>query len=143
MNTELQAEIFGGTARTKPPDLYNLAAQLLRGMPPDWRWCKLESINTPFGRFTQVTGAVPTGIYSHGSKKGRPKWPAKRNCNVLQFSPAEIEQVRLKWEDETGKCSACGGDGQELFKISIEGNSYHKCRRCGGTGVAPKQTLST
>ena len=129
---------------TEPPDLYDLAAQLLRGMPPEWQWCELASINTPFGRFPQVTGAVPTEFYSRGPKKGKPKWLARYCYSVLQFSPAEIEQVRLKWEDETSKCSACGGDGQELFKISItNGNSYRECRRCGGTGVAPKQTLFT
>jgi hypothetical protein len=122
------------------PDVYNLAAQRLKGMPEDWQWFSIESKESPFGRFTQVTGAVPVGFYSRGPRKGRTKWPANKDCQVFQFTPAQLDDVMLAWEAETGNCFTCGGDGQEQFGWSkAEGRRYRQCSRCGGTGKAPQQ----
>ena len=144
--TMAQPTLFNSdpTTETTPPDIYNLAAQRLKGVPVDWQWVSIESKQSPFGRFTQVTGAVPVGFYSRGPRKGRAKWPARKDCQVFRFTPAQLEEAMLAWEAETGNCSTCGGDGQEQFGWSkAEGKRYRQCSRCGGTGKAPQQTLFT
>lgn len=126
------------------PDVYNLAAQRLKEMPIDWKWCTIESKESPYGRFAQVTGAAPVGIYSRGPRKGQPKWPAAKDCQVFQFTPDQLEQVKLTWEAETGHCFQCGGSGQERFGWSkAEGSRYRKCGRCSGTGEALQQVVIT
>ena len=128
----------------KPPDVYNLAAQRFKGMPVDWQWFSIQSKESPYGRFVQVTGAVPVGFYSQGPRKGRPKWPINKDCQIFQFTPAQLDEVFFAWEAQTGDCFKCGGSGQESFGWSkAEGKRYRQCSRCGGTGKAPQQTLST
>jgi hypothetical protein len=142
MTDQLALQTAPNSEPPKTPDVYSLAAQRLRGMPADWQWCTVESKDSPYGNFIQVTGSVPVGTYSRGPRKDQPKWPAAKDCQVFQFSPAQLEQVRLDWQAETGHCFTCGGSGQERFGWSkAEGSRYRKCGRCGGTGEALQQVV--
>jgi DnaJ-class molecular chaperone len=55
-------------------------------------------------------------------------------------SQEQIRQARTAWQQATGLCARCGGDGQVVTRIDSSGSLGHKpCDACGGTGraVAP------
>lgn len=128
------------TTKTRPPDLFAIAAQKLYNMPVDWVPLRYEIKESPYGKFYEITGAVPLRYLSKGKNKGKPVWPPRKDCEVFRFTLEQKEQVRIAWEAETGNCSTCGGDGQEFIGWSrVDGNRYRQCSRCCGTGKAPRQ----
>jgi DnaJ-class molecular chaperone len=48
----------------------------------------------------------------------------------------EVRQTRIRWENETGMCSHCGGSGQQVKSTGISGTTYRECISCDGTGKA-------
>jgi DnaJ-class molecular chaperone len=51
------------------------------------------------------------------------------------ISNEQVAETWRQWEAETGRCSHCGGSGQQVKSISVtEGASYRTCSGCGGTG---------
>ena len=123
------------TTKTQAPDLHAVAAQKLHNMPFNWIPFRYEVKDSPYGKFYQITGAVPLRYLTKGKRKGKPVWPTEKNCQVFTFTPQQIEKVTLEWETENNFCSHCGGDGQELAGWSkADGTRYRTCRRCNGTG---------
>lgn len=127
------------TTKTQPPDLFAVAAQKLHDMPVDWLPVKYETKESPYGKFYQITGAVPLRYLSKGKNKGKPVWPPDKDCQVFTFTPEQIDRVTLDWEAETNCCSLCGGDGQEF----ADGTRYRICRRCNGSGKPAQQNCAT
>jgi hypothetical protein len=128
------------TTKTRPPDLFAIAAQKLHNMPVDWVPLRYEIKESPYGKFYEITGAVPLRCFTKGKYKGKPVWPQRKDCEVFRFTLEQKEQVRIAWEAETGNCSTCGGDSQEFIGWSrVDGNRYRQCSRCWGTGRAPLQ----
>lgn len=124
---------------TERPDLYNLFGAS-SGMPAGWRWYALEALDgvSP-GSAVLITGAVCTATFSRGARVGQVNW-AKRDKTTdrkLVATKAQLDAVRDAWEAETGKCSDCGGSGQQAWGWGSEGAMYRHCRRCGTTGGKP------
>jgi hypothetical protein len=119
----------------KAPDWYNLIAKE-RGMPEGWQWFQLDAIHDG----TLVTGAACNVVFKRGPRKGTPNWDKRDRTTEakLSIAVAEISERMLLWERETGQCSRCGGDGQELAGWCVaEGHKTRTCGRCDGSGKAP------
>jgi hypothetical protein len=115
-------------------DLFNLTARRVHNMPEDWRWCRLNSHNKPED-FIEVEGAIPTGVFKSGPRKGRPKWP--KELQTIWMRRRDMDRVAIEWEKETGKCHKCDGTGQEWAGWNKEeGRKTRKCDRCSGSGKA-------
>lgn len=112
-------------------DWISIVARRKLGRSAEWRWAKWTAL--PGGYC--VWGGVPRPK-TRGKNKGSPTWDAPLDeCVVLD---AEIMAAELEYEDDTNRCCACSGDGQEWSGWSAaDGNRYRPCRRCGATGVAP------
>jgi hypothetical protein len=82
-----------------------------------------------------MTGDVPTGIYTRGPRKGRPKFPKGDGRSVVVTEAEELAE-KQRYEAESGKCGDCCGRG-EVFASwhHIEGTKYRPCGKCGGSGL--------
>ena len=116
------------------PDIMALAARKVHGLPDDWKPQIYETLDRGMG--FALRGAVPIGTYSRGPRKGRPKWPPRGQLQRVAITADEVRRQRIQWEIETGLCSYCGGSGQQVKSIGINGTTYRECSVCGGTGEA-------
>lgn len=118
-------------------DFFNLTAQRVHGMPLDWRWCSLDGHKKPED-FFEMKGGVPVDELSRGPNKGSPKWPEQ--LDVIWVRMSDVDRVKHDWEQETGKCYACDGEGEEVASYSVDnGRTMRKCSRCNGSGKPPTQ----
>jgi len=119
------------------PDFYAMAARAAYSLPPEWQPRKYRSCG-PIG--IELIGAEPIGTYRSGRYKGRPKFPPEQQMRQVFVSREQIEQAKDDWQQATGLCTRCGGDGQMVTRIDSSGPIGHKpCDACSGTGraVAP------
>ena len=123
------------------PDIYAIAARHVHGLPNDWQpqiYCwhvsYLDALDLCLGY--ELRGSVPIGTYSRGPRKGRPKWPRLAQLQRVVITMDEVRQARIRWENETGLCSHCGGSGQQVKSTGISGTTYRECISCDGTGRA-------
>lgn len=123
------------------PTLENHARELLK-MPLNWKAFRFkrmpeDAVDTTH---TLVTGAVCLHVYASGPRKGGTNW-SKRDPSTERsviISDAESASYRLLWEETTGNCHKCGGDGQEWTSWHhITGHAHAPCRRCNATGKSP------
>ena len=123
-------------------DWYNAFAVEKLGMPPRWRWFKLEVKN--YGKpstFVAVTGAVCDAKIEKGKRKGSDNWKLRDKSTEaeLPVRDAEMDAFKLDWERRTGKCHRCQGRGKVVWSVSVsEGTKYRDCERCHGAGLATK-----
>lgn len=118
-------------------DLQSLYIQRQYGMPPGWEWCGLMQLdrNRP-GLGVIVEGAVP-GVYKSGPRKGKKKWPPRKECQTFTVLKTEMDAFLLEWEQETGLCHKCQGEGRIIRRIFARSDDdYRTCPRCNGTGKA-------
>lgn len=92
------------------PDFYNLVARD-HGAPDGWRWHTLLAVDAPAGtavagipqaRLVLMQGAITEMVGGVAYVAD----PASRRDFIFTF--AEIEQKRLRWEAEHGRCARCG-----------------------------------
>lgn len=109
-----------------------------RGCPESWRWHQSEVKGESPHHVFIVRGAVPGAVFERGKNKGKPN-PAKyTDKRELVITPDDMAAIRAKWEDETGKCHACYGEGKTVASSSVEhGRTYRDCKRCHATGRRP------
>jgi hypothetical protein len=113
------------------PDFLAIAARRVCGLPAEWQpriYRSLDSVGF------ELIGAEPIGTYTRGPKKGKPKFPPRKEMRSVFVTHDHIRQARHSWERETGLCSHCGGSGQLPSIISIHGNTYKPCHWCNATG---------
>ena len=116
-------------------DFFNLTAQRIHNMPADWRWCSLDGHKKPED-FFEVKGAVPAGVISRGPNKGRTKWP--KQLQTLWMRMSDVDRIKHEWEQETGKCYLCDGQGEEVASFSAtDGKTMRECSRCKGARKPP------
>lgn len=118
------------------PDIYQLFAAT-QGVPEGWRWFALNVVgDREHGGFL-IKGAVCTAIYARGKHKGEINWTKRDRATERELfaSHVQLDSVRSQWETDTGKCSECGGDGQQPngWRIGV-GTLYRPCIRCKATG---------
>jgi hypothetical protein len=121
------------------PDFYNLIAHE-RGLPAEWRWYSLRVLPerqhgkpTPRDQaYVLVHGAVCTAVFRTGPRKGQTNWLKLDKATQAEFVIPMVElDARIeRWEREAGSCRECGGTGQSVRSIGIDGTSYRPCMRC-------------
>ncbi len=117
----------------------NMYAEYAREMlnaPLGWDAYRFEAIGGIQTKLIEVTGAVAP-LKIKGKYKGFPNWKKmdKATQATAYFTPEEHERWLRQWEQKTGRCSACGGDGKELARWSAqEGATYRACKKCDGAG---------
>jgi hypothetical protein len=118
------------------PDIHAIAARHVHGLPHNWqpRIYSARTLDRCLGY--ELRGSVPIGTYSRGPRKGRPKWPRLAELQRVVITMDEVRQARIRWENETGLCSYCGGSGQQVKSTGISGTTYRECISCDGTGRA-------
>lgn len=97
----------------------------------EWRWFRCEAISGGF----LIEGQVPSGTYSRGPRKGRPKFkpPGER----VVVSEAEVEAEKGLYVRTTGNCPNCFGAKELAIGWSVDtGTRMGPCRECDGTGKA-------
>ncbi len=115
---------------TKPPDILTiLGRQKLKLDEPwscsGWKRIKPDGFLLSFGQERIIT---------KGKRKGKTTWKGEQQQAFVTH--AEIKKAEEEWEQETGKCHVCGGDGQETNGWTVNtGSLYCTCTRCGGTGT--------
>ncbi len=118
-------------------------ARELANMGPDWtayHW----SIGPGGGvrLYVEVRGGVAP-LKTRGPNKGRPNWKKedKTKSRTVFIPIADYEKWATAWEDCTGKCQQCNGDGRELLRCGVNiDTEYGPCPRCKGTGAINKET---
>jgi hypothetical protein len=123
----------------KDVDWYNEYCRKTYGVPEDWKWFRLQAMGKPPHEFTLVTGAVCTGVFERGPRKGNTDWKKRDKKTEVQLAiPRDAMQAfQAQWEIETGRCSNCYGRGQEWCGWAKgEGHKYRPCSRCEATGAA-------
>lgn len=116
------------------PDIHAIAARRVHGLPADWQPRIYGCLDRGLGFY--LRGAVPIGTYSRGPRKGRPKWPPLGQLQRVVITADEVRQARIWWENDTGLCSYCGGSGQQVKSVGINGMTYRECISCEGAGTA-------
>ena len=116
------------------PDIHAIAARHVHGLPHNWQPRTYSALDRCLGY--ELRGSVPIGTYSRGPRKGRPKWPRLAELQRVVITMDEVRQARIRWENETGLCSNCGGSGQQVKSTGISGTTYRECISCDGTGRA-------
>jgi len=116
------------------PDIHAITARRVHGLPDDWQPRIYGCLDRNLGFY--LCGAVPIGTYSHGPRKGRPKFPPRAHLLRVVITPDEVRQTRIQWENETGLCCHCGGSGETVKALGINGATYRQCIACNGSGQA-------
>lgn len=125
-------------------DLYAVNAREKYGLSDDWHIHKWECGPSGTGeyQFIFLTGSI-CPLKQSGKFKGRPDWK-KRDRNTEQtvvLMLNEHKEWKLTWEQRTGLCHLCTGDGVTLARGWMDGKELKKefraCRRCNGTKVRP------
>ena len=126
---------------TNSPDFYAIAAQKAHNLPKDWQvriYRSLYSLDA-----VDLVGAVPIGYVKRGPRKGKPRFPPLKDMNKVIISGDQLNQARSDWEQETGKCWKCEGEGIEAYIIDRDGEqTLRKCQTCGGTGQAKHKRIA-
>lgn len=99
-------------------------------LPPNWSYFTWEDI----GGALVVKGSEEYRL-TKGPNKGRRGWRGPKLTVVVTNEEQESEKRR--YEDETGKCYQCQGDGQMWIGWNHEsGSRFGTCIICAGTGDA-------
>lgn len=119
------------------PFLPELAARMVGGLGPEWKWHRATSLHAdesdPFHSpriGVRVHLNVPTT-----TRTGKQKWPPVKTDRVLIVTEAQEQEAAAQWEREHGACVRCGGDGLTFAGCSSTlGTKYAVCTKCSGTG---------
>ena len=116
-------------------DFVEVVAKKKLNAPDDWSICGWERIGDSNDLI--VEGGV-TRLLKSGKNKGRRTWldSVISKCCVTD---GEVVNAKREYEAETGNCAICCGTGQACSGWNCDsGHSYITCKRCDGTGKAPK-----
>jgi hypothetical protein len=103
----------------------------------DWRLLEMSCRDVPDG-YLRMKGAIPTGVYRSGKRKGRCKFPKQLDTHWI--TDADVESTKFIYEQTTGKCHECEGTGKSWCGWGVDtGHRYKDCPRCNASGVTPKE----
>lgn len=117
-------------------DLLNLQASRALGIP-DWEAYSFRCVE-PNGILME--GGVFRARITRGKRKGRPNYDKPEPGTKRTVVITDRDAFAAAWEVETGKCRDCTGTRVTLKSAGVSGTFWRTCRRCNGTGLAPKET---
>ena len=113
-------------------NLYEEHTRELLGETEDW---KVYSMEWPdVGDSIILRGAI-----SYIDLDDSKKWPENKEKDyIVIISDDDHYAWCNKWEEETGKCWACVGEGKILYSANyVTGvTEYVDCMKCKGTGLS-------
>lgn len=121
-------------------NLLEIHAREKNGLPENWCIYAWERMPPPPMQhfYWQIKGAVAPPFKS-GPRKGKKNWKRrdKATDKTVAITYEEHKAWLAAWEQRTGKCSNCEGDGKEWAGWSqAEGSRFRECSRCKGSGAA-------
>jgi len=123
-------------------DWMNLVALEKYGMPEGWQWFRAEVKNhSKPSSFILLTGAVCSVLFERGKRKGQQDWSKRDKATeaVIAIQHNDIDQLKLAWQQRTGKCHVCQGTGQYVYGWDHkDGDLKRPCDPCGATGNNPE-----
>jgi hypothetical protein len=120
--------------------LIEILAREKSGQGPGWHVFQWENLGEL--KACRLTGVVAPPLKS-GKNKGEPNWKKKDKATerTVYVTDAERDAYEAAWEQRTGECSRCMGEGTTPSGCrKLADGTYEKtrrpCPRCGGTGKA-------
>lgn len=124
-------------ARLPMPDFWSMLAREKYGLPEEWRWWHLSRIGDTASFFkdlprdqvySMMKGGVYKTLYRSGKRKGQInfKKPEEGTYRELVVTHKELDDYIAKWEQQTGFCGDCYGNGTDHWN--------RHCKKCDGTG---------
>ncbi len=110
-----------------------VARRKLGTLPEDVDFCRWGFIR---GTDTTKLEVYRFRIATRGPRKGQRIFFGPP-LGVAYVTEAEIEAEKVRFERETGKCHACGGDGREWAGWTADsGTIWRRCSSCKAMGKA-------
>ena len=112
------------------------------GGAPEWAASSYECMGGDLSQGydgVEVKGAV-YAVTEKGPRKGKPNYRKAQpgSARTVFVLRKNHDQWVKQWEEKTGKCSNCVGDGKVCWSVSVEhGARYRPCHVCSGTGRRP------
>ena len=101
-----------------------------------WSWkCFPPTGDTMYVEF--IGGCCPR--LSKGKRKGRPNHAKATDRQTFNVSMEQAERWERDYEEDTGNCRECRGEGRVVWRISFKGDGktdYRTCHVCDGSGKA-------
>lgn len=95
--------------------------------------------------YFRVVGCIAP-LITQGPRIGKPNFRKheKGTERTAYFTPQQQEEWETGWEQRTGQCRACVGEGAQLVRWSrTEGRKTRPCERCGGIGIYQQPSTSS
>ena len=85
--------------------------------------------------YVQFTGSR-CPLVTRGKRKGKPNYRKGTDKQIFVVSTSEAETWESEYEQNTGNCRQCRGDGKEVKSIDCVNNvtTYRPCSTCRGSG---------
>ena len=117
-------------AKTQRPDVLSITARQKLNLPETHTVCGWQRMHDGV-----LVTMQEEYVKASGKNKGQTSWRGKKHQCFVSYT--EIEAAEKAWEQSTGKCSTCGGDGIQQYGWSRElGALLRRCAPCGGKGNA-------
>lgn len=122
--------------KSERPDFLDIIIKRKLKLDDQWKITSWQRVDpdgflVAIGKYRKIMRGKRKGQDTWTDTKGSPLSERKQSFITL----SEIEQEEKNWEKATGKCSQCGGDGQQLVGFSVvDGSIYDTCRKCNGSG---------
>ena len=108
-----------------------------RGLPDDFVFVRYEWLKdgSRVSMMRMDGGCCP--LLMRGPRKGKPNYKKLTNEQTFYVTTSEIDELKRRYEIETGKCCACEGEGKTVTRVSVvDGTEYRTCVKCNGSGKA-------
>ena len=125
--------------RIRPESHGERVARRKAGDIPGWEVYRWEVIGDPFtSKDVMYTGCVPR-LLKRGPRAGHKAWDSAETRRVVVVAGTEVETEFRRYEQETGNCGECMGEGQRCRGWNkAEGIQLAPCERCASTGRCRK-----
>ena len=110
----------------------------MQGLPPDWQMLTAETTSTGW----MIKGGVYPVAFLKGPRAGETDYsrPAAGTECTIELPADFFADWLALWEDETGLCAACAGQGKSLLKwTKRDGVIMQPCAACRGTGKVKRE----
>ena len=109
----------------------------------NWSSYSWEHKTTDRLGYSVIVGAIAP-LITRGKNKDKRNWKKQERDSqrVVTITDQEHKDWLDEWEQRTGKCSRCEGNGKTIASFSIEtGIVYRECFKCKGTGKSSEVSI--
>ncbi len=110
--------------------------RIANDLPDAFRFFRWECFPKAAERviYFELEGGVCVPLKS-GKRKGSPNYRTSTDRKCFCVTVEESDRLQLQYEQETGSCHECMGEGKTVSRVSVvDGTEYRECCRCKGSG---------